>query len=128
MGGAERVLVVEDEPEVMALLRELLRRRGYEVQEARHGIDALVHLSAPEDEQPDLVILDICLPLEGGVNVLEFLRRTLHRRTPVIILTATATQEQEERIQQLGVSGYLRKPASSAALFSTVEKALGGGS
>lgn len=127
MGGVERVLVVEDEPQLLALLRDLLRRRGYEVQEARHGIEALVQLSAPNDELPDLAILDIGLPLEGGMTVLEFLRRTVHRRTPVIILTATATQEQEERIQRLGVSAYLRKPASTAVVFSAVEKALAGG-
>lgn len=126
MGGVERVLVVEDEPELLALLRDLLHGRGYEVQEARHGVEALVHLSAPEDQLADLVILDIGLPLEGGVTVLEFLRRTVRRRTPVIILTATATQEQEEHIRRLGVSAYLRKPASAATVLSMVQKALAG--
>lgn len=119
-----RVLIVEDNPEVMAVLRELLVRNGYDVQEARHGAEALVQLSAPKESLPDLVLLDIGLPLEGGVGVLSFLRRTVHSTLPVIVLTASATLEQEREIQQLGVSAYLRKPASSDLLLAEVKRAL----
>jgi CheY-like chemotaxis protein len=119
-----RVLIVEDNSEVMAVLRELLLRSGYDVQEARHGAEALVQLSAPRESLPDLVILDIGLPLEGGVGVLAFLRRTVHSALPVIVLTASATLEQEREIQQLGVSAYLRKPASSDLLLAEVKRAL----
>ena len=119
-----RILIVEDNPEVMAVLRELLLRSGYDVQEARHGAEALVQLSAPKESLPDLILLDIGLPLEGGVGVLAFLRRTVHSALPVIVLTASATLEQEREIQQLGVSAYLRKPASSDLLLAEVERAL----
>ena len=120
-----RILIVEDNPEVMAVLRELLLRSGYDVQEARHGAEALVQLSAPKESLPDLILLDIGLPLEGGVGVLAFLRRTVHSALPVIVLTASATLEQEREIQQLGVSAYLRKPASSDLLLAEVKRALG---
>jgi len=119
-----RILIVEDNPEVMAVLRELLLRSGYDVQEARHGAEALVQLSAPRESLPDLILLDIGLPLEGGVGVLAFLRRTVHSALPVIVLTASATLEQEREIQQLGVSAYLRKPASSDLLLAEVKRAL----
>ena len=119
-----RILIVEDNPEVMAVLRELLLRSGYDVQEARHGAEALVQLSAPRESLPDLILLDIGLPLEGGVGVLAFLRRTVHSALPVIVLTASATLEQEREIQQLGVSAYLRKPASSDLLIAEVKRAL----
>jgi len=119
-----RILIVEDNPEVMAVLRELLLRNGYDVQEARHGAEALVQLSAPKESLPDLVILDIGLPLEGGVGVLAFMRRTVHTALPVIVLTASASHAQEQEIQQLGVSAYLRKPASSDLLLAEVKRAL----
>ena len=121
-----RILIVEDNPEVMAVLRELLLRSGYDIQEARHGAEALVQLSAPRESLPDLILLDIGLPLEGGVGVLAFLRRTVHSALPVIVLTASATLEQEREIQQLGVSAYLRKPASSDLLLAEVKRALAG--
>ena len=79
---AGRVLIVEDNPEVMAVLRELLLRNGYDVREARHGAEALVQLSAPRESLPDLILLDIGLPLEGGVGVLAFLRRFWRRQGP----------------------------------------------
>jgi len=119
-----RILIVEDNSEVMAVLRELLLRNGYDVQEARHGAEALVQLSAPKESLPDLVILDIGLPLEGGVGVLAFMRRTVHTALPVIVLTASASHAQEQEIQQLGVSAYLRKPASSDLLLAEVKRAL----
>ena len=119
-----RILIVEDNPEVMAVLRELLLRSGYDVQEARHGAEALVQLSAPKENLPDLVILDIGLPLEGGVGVLAFMRRTVHSALPVIVLTASASHAQEQEIQQLGVSAYLRKPASSDLLLAEIKRAL----
>ena len=121
---AGRVLIVEDNTEVMAVLRELLLRNGYDVQDARHGAEALVQLSAPRESLPDLILLDIGLPLEGGVGVLAFLRRTVHSALPVIVLTASATLEQEREIRQLGVSACLRKPASSELLLAEVRRAL----
>jgi len=126
--GGRRVLVVEDEPEIMNLLRELLMRNDYEIIEARHGAEALVQLTGSEQYIPDAVILDINLPLEGGIGVLRFLRETLRSTTPVIVLTASATEEQEHEIERLGVSAYLRKPASSEVILSELSRLIGPGS
>jgi CheY-like chemotaxis protein len=122
--AARRILVVEDESEVMSVLSDLLTRNGYEIDEARHGAEALVHLTAPPTQLPDLVLLDVKLPLEGGVRVLEFIRHTLRSPLPVIVLTGSATEEQERTIAELGVSALLRKPTPSDLLLSHIRRTL----
>jgi DNA-binding response OmpR family regulator len=119
------VLVVDDEPGIRATLREMLTRSGCDVTEAPHGMGALVELAAPHNMLPDLVILDVSLPLEGGVRVLRFLRETRRSDLPVIVLTGTASEEQEQELQQLGIDAYLRKPAPYETLLAEVERTLG---
>lgn len=122
--SANRILLVEDNQELLRVLKELLMRQGYEVMEARHGAEALVQLTAPAASLPDLIVLDVNLPLENGVRILGFLRRTLHSAIPVIVLTASATEEQERDLAKLGVSSYLRKPVGSELILREIEKAL----
>jgi len=121
----KRVLVVEDNPEVLAVLREVLARHGYEVEEARHGAAALVALTRPAASLPDVVILDIGLPVQSGVSILDFVRNVRRSDVPVVVLTGSATHEQEAELQHLGISEYLRKPASSQAVLAAVARALG---
>ena len=118
------VLVVEDEAEVMSFLDELLSSNGYEVLKARNGVDAMVALTAPEAELPGVVLLDINLPLESGISVLSFLRKVMLSGLPVVVLTGSAGQEEEEAVRELGVSYYLRKPARSSEVLSALERAL----
>jgi CheY-like chemotaxis protein len=122
--AAPRILVVEDEPEVISLLSDLLTRSGYSIEQARHGAEALVHLTVPPAELPDLVLLDVNLPLESGVRVLEFIRSTLRSPVPVVVLTASASEQEERRIAALGVSAFLRKPACTDAILSQVRQSL----
>ncbi|MBN1460585.1 MAG: response regulator [Armatimonadetes bacterium] len=122
--AAPRILVVEDEPEVISVLSDLLARDGYKIEQARHGAEALVHLTVPQAQLPDLVLLDVNLPLEGGVRVLEFIRSTLRSPVPVIVLTASATEQEEKKIADLGVSAFLRKPDSADLILSQVRRSL----
>ncbi len=119
------VLVVEDDAEVMSFLDELLSGNGYEVLKARNGVDAMVALTAPEAELPGVVLLDINLPLESGLSVLSFLRKVMLSGLPVVVLTGSAGQGEEEAVRELGVSYYLRKPARSSEVLSALERALG---
>ena len=119
------VLVVEDDAEVMSFLDELLSSNGYEVLKARNGVDAMVALTAPEAELPGVVLLDINLPLESGISVLSFLRKVMLSGLPVVVLTGSAGQGEEEAVRELGVSSYLRKPARSSEVLSALERALG---
>ena len=118
------VLVVEDDAEVMSFLDELLSGNGYEVLKARNGVDAMVALTAPEAELPGVVLLDINLPLESGISVLSFLRKVMLSGLPVVVVTGSAGQEEEEAVRELGISYYLRKPARSTEVLSALERAL----
>jgi DNA-binding response OmpR family regulator len=119
-----RVLVVEDEPEVLNLLTDLLARHGYEVMPARNGVAAMVALTAPEPDGPQVVLLDLGLPLEGGASVLSFLRNVVRSGIPVVILTGRADMEEERTVRALGVSDYLHKPASPHQILSALSTAL----
>ncbi len=119
---AHRILVVEDESDIAALIAYQLTREGYRVETAPSGPDGL---AAIEREIPDLVVLDRMLPGISGDEVLEKLRRThTTRYLPVLILTAK--RDQEERIQgfELGADDYLTKPFSPRELVLRVQSIL----
>jgi two-component system phosphate regulon response regulator PhoB len=116
------VLVVEDEPDIAALIAYQLTREGYRVETASTGTDALAAVSR---EVPDLVDLDRMLPGLSGDEVLESLRKEgATRSLPVLVLTAR--REQEERIRgfELGADDYLTKPFSPRELVLRVQAIL----
>jgi two-component system phosphate regulon response regulator PhoB len=117
-----RVLVVEDEPDIGALIAYQLRREGYQVETAGSGDQAL---SSIERTRPDLVVLDRMLPGISGDDVLRSLRRNPATQSlPVLMLTAK--REQEDRIQGLeaGADDYLTKPFSPRELVLRVRSIL----
>lgn len=117
-----RVLVVEDEPDIAALIAYQLTREGFRVETASNGTDAL---TAVNREIPDLVVLDRMLPGLSGDEVLRALRQEPATATlPVLILTAR--REQEDRIQglELGADDYLTKPFSPRELVLRVQSIL----
>jgi two-component system phosphate regulon response regulator PhoB len=120
--GAKRVLVVEDEPDIAALIAYQLTREGFRVETASNGTDAL---SSVNREVPDLVVLDRMLPGLSGDEVLQTLRK--ERETKAIpILVLTAKKEQEDRIAgfELGADDYLTKPFSPRELVLRVQAIL----
>ena len=108
-----RVLVVEDEPELLRGLAQLLREDGYAVDEAADGEDALYKATAWEY---DAVVLDLMLPKVDGWSVLAALRRT--RKTPVLILTARDAVDDRVRGLDAGADDYLVKPFDLAELLA----------
>ncbi len=100
-----RILVVEDEPQLRALLRLYLERDGYAVVEAGDGAAAL---AAYDAELPDLVILDLMLPRMQGETVLEELRD--RGSVPVLITSAKRTDADRIAGLRLGADDYLGKP------------------
>lgn len=120
--SAKRVLVVEDEPDIAALIAYQLTREGFRVETAATGTDAL---SAVDREIPDLVVLDRMLPGLSGDEVLESLRKeSATRAIPILVLTAK--KEQEDRITgfELGADDYLTKPFSPRELVLRVHAIL----
>ena len=116
-----RILLVEDEIEVLDAITELLEREGYAVTRAVDGEEALRRV---ETERPDLVLLDVGLPGLSGLDVLQRLRRD-HPRVPVVMLTALNDEAQARRTLQMGAIDYIRKPFDLGHLNRVVLAAIG---
>ena len=119
---SQRILVVDDEPDITALVAYHLAKAGYRVSTAASGSDAL---KAAREERPDVVVLDLMLPGVGGYDVLQELRNRPETRDVGVILL-TAKREEPDRIQglSLGADDYLTKPFSPAELVLRVQALL----
>ncbi len=122
--ASRRILVVEDDAAIMSFLTALLTDRGYEVIKARNGVEAMVAITAPKPELPEAILLDLGLPLEGGVSVLNLLRNVLRTALPVIVVTGRQDPEEEAAIRELGVTAFLRKPVNTQQVLSALSLAL----
>ena len=113
-GSGERILVVDDEPDITALVAYHLARAGYRVSTAGNGTDAL---SAVKDERPALVVLDLMLPGLTGYEVIEHIRAD-RSTTDVPVLMLTARKDEADRVKGLtmGADDYLTKPFSPQEL------------
>jgi two-component system phosphate regulon response regulator PhoB len=114
-----RVLVVDDEPDVLLLCRLNLQQRGHELLEASNGTTAL---ELARERHPEVIVLDLMLPGMNGYEVLESLKQD--QRTsdiPVLVLTAKSLRADRERSHGLGASGFLTKPFLPSELCEMVE-------
>lgn len=104
-----KILCIEDDPEVGALVAEDLRARGYEVHLARNGREGMQAMFA---DPPDLVLCDISMPVMSGFEVLETLTAIMPRfaSVPFVFLTAFADRETELKGRALGADDYVTKP------------------
>jgi len=116
-----RVLVIEDEAGLLDILTVNLEAAGYEVCGAADG---LAGLQAFDRERPDLVVLDINLPVISGFRLLELFRASPRPATPVMALTALDFAEAEE-LARLGLDAFLSKPFDPEALVAIVARLLG---
>ena len=115
----KRILVVDDEPNIVALLRLYLEKEGFEVIAARDGDEALaLHLR----HDPDLVVLDLMLPKRDGFDVCREIRR--RGDTPVLMLTARADDVDSIVGLELGADDYVTKPFNPRALVARVKAIL----
>jgi len=118
-----RILVVDDEPEIVDLLRNYLQRDGFDVDQAADGEAALAAFGRG---QPDLVILDLMLPKLDGREVCRRLRETA--RTPIIMLTARDEESDTLIGLELGADDYITKPFSPREVLARVRAVLRRGS
>ncbi|UCC47851.1 MAG: response regulator transcription factor [Gemmatimonadota bacterium] len=117
-----RILVVEDEADIAALVAYQLAHAGYQVRTASTGREAL---RALQPDPPDLVVLDLMLPEVSGIDVLRTLRtRKETEGTPVIVLTARKDEEDRLRGFELGADDYIAKPFSPRELVLRVNAVL----
>ncbi len=116
--GGERILVVDDEPDIVALVVYHLAKSGYRVSSASSGSDAL---ATARRERPSLIVLDLMLPGMSGFEVLEKLRYD-ESTAGIAVLMLTARKEEPDRIRglELGADDYLTKPFSPQELVLRV--------
>jgi DNA-binding response OmpR family regulator len=121
VAGAKRILLVDDDPEIIESLRYALSSRGYNVLVARDGNQGLAMV---ERDDPDLVILDMMMPKRSGFLVLEKLRRTRPVPIRIIMITANEGSRHKAYAEMLGVDDYIRKPFAMDRLMESVERLL----
>ena len=112
-----KVLVIDDEPSVRALLGMRLRHQGYDGLFAENGWKGL---QLYRQERPDVIVLDLRMPELDGVTVLKEIRR-VDLKQPVIIWTGDNTPETERQVRALGVSEFIVKGSSMTFLMDTLE-------
>ena len=118
----KRILVVEDSPTTRKVISITLGQKGYDIIEARDGLEALGRLN---EERPDLILLDIILPKMDGYKILSIIKdNDLFRDIPVIMLTSKDGMINKWKGKRAGASAYLTKPFEPEKLVATVEKYL----
>src|SRR5512139_3867349 len=115
------ILIIEDEPELVKVLRSYLEQAGYSVLSAYRGDSGL---STWEEKHPDLVILDLNLPGMDGLDVARQIRRLESRRTPLIMLTARTDEVDQLIGLELGADDYIPKPFSPRIVVARVKALL----
>ncbi|GAB4402582.1 MAG: hypothetical protein OHK0052_25840 [Anaerolineales bacterium] len=123
MEAPKRLVYIEDETEMIDLVRLILNRRGYEVIGANGGLEGL---ETVRREKPDLVLLDLMMPDLGGWEVFQQMKASEETRSiPVIVVTAKAqTIDRVLGLHIAKVDDYISKPFSPQELFNSIEKVL----
>ncbi|MHB0959802.1 MAG: response regulator transcription factor [Pirellulaceae bacterium] len=116
-----RILLVDDDAEIIEAMRYALEAKGYTILVARDGNQGL---ALAEREDPDLVILDMMMPKRSGFLVLEKLRRTRPVPMRIIMITANEGSRHKAYAEMLGVDDYIRKPFAMDRLLSSVQRLL----
>ncbi len=116
----KKILIVEDEVDLMTILKQRLEHHHYQVLEAIDGEEGLVKV---QNGKPDLIILDVKMPkLDGYTFIKELRTHKEHAKIPVIMLTAHADMDALFKVE--GVSAYFTKPYEIEKILAAIEKAL----
>ncbi len=117
----KRILLVDDDAEIVESMKIALTAKGYEILVARDGNQGL---AMAERDSPSLLILDMMMPKRSGFLVLEKLRRTQKDPMRIIMITANEGSRHKAYAEMLGVDDYIRKPFAMDKLLDSVERLL----
>ena len=118
----KRILVVEDEPDMVGMIKMRLEAAGYETKEALDGQEGL---ALAREEEPDLIILDLMLPKLDGYKLCRMLKfDEKYRHIPIIMFTAKAQEADIKLGKEVGVNAYVTKPFESQVLLSKIKELL----
>ena len=119
---SKRILVVEDQMDSLQIVRDLLRVNGYEMTEAQNGEEAL---AAVAKERPDLILMDIQLPIMDGYEATRRIKAVPSLRSiPIIAVTAYALSGDEEKARAAGCNDFVPKPYSPRQLLAKIREYL----
>jgi two-component system cell cycle response regulator DivK len=119
---SKRILVVEDQEDNRQILRDLLNSVGYQILEAEDGVRGV---AAAETERPDLILMDIQLPLVDGYEATRRIKANpALRAIPIIVVTSYALSGDEDKARAAGCDDYNTKPYSPRALLAKINEHL----
>ena len=122
MGQKKKILIVDDERDIVKAVMIRLQGAGYDVVTAFDGAQGVF---MAHKEKPDLIILDIRMPAGNGFSVAQRLKRSMHTFTiPVIFLTGSPEKNAEKKAMALGARFYIKKPYDPEELLDAVKRAL----
>jgi CheY-like chemotaxis protein len=117
----QRVLVVEDSADIRGLWRLWLTFSGFIVEEASNGVEAIARA---RDTRPDLVLMDLCMPVMDGVEAIKVLRAdSSTAEVPIIVITAEGTEAAKRRAADAGADAYIGKPVMPDELLQHMRDA-----
>ncbi|MDR2188745.1 MAG: response regulator [Azonexus sp.] len=120
---AHKILIVDDEPNIVISLEFLLKKEGFEIAIAGDGDEALAQVAA---FNPDLVLLDVMMPKKSGYEVCEILRLDPERaKLLILMLTAKGRDTEVAKGLAIGADAYMTKPFSTKELIAKVKSLLG---
>ncbi|HEY5532283.1 MAG TPA: response regulator [Candidatus Anoxymicrobiaceae bacterium] len=123
MREKKKILIVDDNYDVIATYKVVLDRMGYGVEIARDGNECLDKI---EQEKPDMVLLDVLLPGLSGSEVCRRIKDTVHTKdVPVVAITASLAAATREKMSQVGADEFLLKPIDVSDLNRVIKKFLG---
>ncbi len=121
--AAQKILLVDDDPNILKVLSMRLEKTGYEVDSISDGFMALEKI---RKDRPDLIILDLMLPEIDGYKVCRMLKfDEAYKDIPVIMLTGRTQEEDRKKGLQMGADAYIVKPFESKNLLMKIEELLG---
>ncbi|MEE9192522.1 MAG: response regulator [Candidatus Aerophobetes bacterium] len=123
MAKKKNIMIVDDNPDIVTIVKTLLEGKGYKVQSAYSGQEVFILLTK---EKPDLIILDIMMPRMDGVEVLTRLKSDSNTRTiPVILLTAKQPDEAIYGGYDIWADSYITKPFTNPQLLNVINRLIG---
>ena len=119
----KKILVVDDETQIVRLLALRLQANNYEVVSAYDGYQCV---QMTKEERPNLILLDIKMPMGGGIKAFETLRSDiLTKMIPVIFITAFPSVEVKKQVIEMGAEGFISKPFDSEVLLEKIRSIIG---
>ena len=122
MKSTKRILVIDDDPVITKLLDSLLKSHHYEVLLAG---DAPSGLEMAIKQSPDIIVLDVMMPIINGYNICRLLKKeTAHQKIPIILLTSRSSDDDRRIGKEVGADAYIAKPLNTQELLSRISELL----